>query len=48
MHYRRSPIEIESPEQFGYENIQHNLAESSVSDVHWKDLNINLGDLVLA
>ncbi len=48
MHYRRSPIEIESPEQFGYENIKHNLAESSISDALWQDLNINLGDLVLA
>lgn len=48
MHYRRSPIEIESPEQFGYENIKHNLAESSISDAPWQNLNINLGDLVLA
>ena len=26
------PIEIESPEQLGYERIRSNLAESSVSD----------------
>lgn len=48
MRYRRSPIEIESPEQFGYENIKHNLAESSVTDQLLTDLHLNLGDLVLA
>jgi hypothetical protein len=26
------PIEVGSPEQFGYERIRFNLAESSVSD----------------
>ena len=46
--YRRSPIEIESPEQFGYENIKHNLAESSITDQILTDLHINLGDLTLA
>ena len=30
--YRRMPIEIESPEAFGYGNIDYNLAESSVTD----------------
>lgn len=47
MKYRRSPIEIESPEQFGYENIECNLAESSVPDAHLKHLEIHLEDLVL-
>ena len=28
MDYRRMPIEIESPEQLGYERIRCNLAES--------------------
>ena len=32
MRYRRMPIEAESPEQFGYDRIRYNLAESSVSD----------------
>ena len=32
MDYRRTPIEIESPEQLGYATIENNLAESSFSD----------------
>jgi aspartate/methionine/tyrosine aminotransferase len=48
MRYRRMPIEIESPEQFGYNLIKFNLAESSVTDVPFRDLGINLDDLVLA
>lgn len=48
MQYRRMPIEIESPEQMGYGNIAHNLSESSITDVPLRDLNLNLGDLVLA
>lgn len=32
MDYRRTPIEIESPEQLGYSTIENNLAESSFSD----------------
>jgi aspartate/methionine/tyrosine aminotransferase len=31
--YRRTPIEIESPEQLGYDTITNNLAESSFSDM---------------
>lgn len=42
------PIEIESPEQFGYERIKYNLAESSVTDLKFASLGINLEDLVLA
>jgi aspartate/methionine/tyrosine aminotransferase len=48
MRYRRMPIEIESPEQFGYDLIRYNLAESSVTDVPLRDLKINLDDLILA
>lgn len=48
MHYRRMPIEIESPEQLGYDAIQYNLAESSVTDARLGDLNLDLTDLVLA
>ena len=47
MRYKRMPIEIESPEQMGYENVKFNLTESSVSDAHFKNLNINLNELVL-
>ena len=32
MRYRRMPIEVESPEQLGYDTITNNLSESSVSD----------------
>lgn len=45
--YKRTPIEVESPEQFGYENIKYNLAESSVADVVLNELNIDVRDLVL-
>jgi aspartate/methionine/tyrosine aminotransferase len=48
MDYRRMPIEIESPEQFGYDRIKYNLAESSVTDLKFSSLGINLEDLVLA
>jgi hypothetical protein len=41
MDYRRMPIEIESPEQFGYERIKYNLAESSVSDLKFSSLGID-------
>ena len=47
MQYRRMPIEIESPEQLGYDRIKYNLAESSCSDVPYRELGIDLGDLVL-
>ncbi len=40
-------IEVESPEEMGYSNIQYNLAESSVRDIYFRDLNINLDDLFL-
>lgn len=45
--YRRAPIEIESPENFGYENITYNLAESSVPDAVFGVLNLDLKDLVV-
>ena len=32
MDYKRMPIEIESPEQLGYEKIRNNLSESSYTD----------------
>ena len=48
MRYRRMPIEVESPEQLGYSTIRYNLAESSVADVPFSDLNLDLDALVLA
>jgi aspartate/methionine/tyrosine aminotransferase len=38
MQYRRMSIEVESPEQLGYDTIKYNLSESSVSDLFLKDL----------
>ena len=46
--YRRMAIEVESPEQLGYERIRCNLAESSVADMRLRDLGVALDDLVLA
>lgn len=47
MKYQRMPIEIEAPEAFGYENIDCNLSESSVTDMRFGDLGLDLNDLVL-
>jgi len=47
MLYKRMPIEKESPEEKGYDTILYNLAESSVSDLRFNELNIQLGDLKL-
>src|SRR5437868_15462019 len=42
MRYRRMPIEVESPEQRGYDTITNNLSESSVSDRRLADLGLEL------
>ena len=42
MRYRRMPIEIESPEQLGYDTITYNLSESSVADRRLGDLGIDV------
>lgn len=42
------PIEIESPEQMGYGNIQFNLTESSVRDAHFPIDEIDLSKLLLS
>lgn len=49
MHYKRMPIEIESPEQLpgGYSAILNNLSESSYTDTIFKNLDLNLNDLVI-
>ena len=45
MRYRRMPIEVESPEQLGYETITNNLSESSVADRRLGDLGLDLASL---
>jgi aspartate/methionine/tyrosine aminotransferase len=49
VHYRRTPIEMESPEQLGYAAIRNNLAESSVSDMRLADYGIeaDVGQVLL-
>jgi len=50
MKYKRMPIEIESPEQMGYDTIKNNLSESSYTDTAFGDiagLDIDLNQLIL-
>lgn len=47
MHYTRMPIEKESPEEIGYNNIEYNLAESSVTDIVIEELQLSLKDIKL-
>jgi aspartate/methionine/tyrosine aminotransferase len=49
VHYRRTPIEIESPEQLGYATIKNNLAESSYADRRLADYGIDgdVGEMLL-
>ncbi len=47
MRYTRMPIEIEAPEEKGYSTICYNLAESSMRDINFRDLDIDLKELVL-
>lgn len=42
MRYRRMPIEVESPEELGYDTIAHNLSESSVADRTLGELGLEL------
>lgn len=46
--YRRTPIEKESPEEYGYHRIDYNLAESSVPDVVFGSLALDLSKLALS
>jgi aspartate/methionine/tyrosine aminotransferase len=41
------PIEKESPEEVGYDSIRYNLAESSVTDLKFEELNLRLDNLKL-
>lgn len=47
MQYKRMPIEKESPEETGYDNIVYNLAESSVTDLKFNELGLSLNNLKL-
>ena len=47
MKYRRASIEIESPEEYGYDRIDCNLAESSFTDQHLGRLGEDIEALVL-
>ena len=47
MKYERMPIEVESPEEFGYDKIKYNLSESSVRDRTLSEVGIDLQDLLL-
>ena len=47
MRYARMPIEVESPEELGYETIRYNLSESSISDLALADLKLTLPNLKL-
>jgi aspartate/methionine/tyrosine aminotransferase len=48
MKYRRMAIEIESPEEFGYDKIDCNLTESSFADAFLNELDLNLTGLALS
>jgi aspartate/methionine/tyrosine aminotransferase len=41
------PIEVESPEEYGYGRIRYNLSESSITDVKLSDLRLTIPDLTL-
>ena len=47
MRYVRMPIEVESPEEYGYGLIRYNLSESSVADCSLSSLGLTIPDLTL-
>jgi aspartate/methionine/tyrosine aminotransferase len=47
MRYTRMPIEVESPEEFGYDRIRYNLSESSIADHRLSDFGLQIPDLKL-
>ncbi|ALJ12119.1 pyridoxal phosphate-dependent aminotransferase [Sphingopyxis macrogoltabida] len=47
MRYVRMPIEVESPEEYGYGNIRFNLSESSIADQSLGSLGLTIPDLTL-
>ena len=47
MRYVRMPIEVESPEEYGYARIRFNLSESSIADHRLSDLGLTIPDMPL-
>lgn len=47
MRYVRMPIEVESPEEYGYARIRFNLSESSIADQKLSDLGLTIPDMPL-
>lgn len=47
MRYARMPIEVESPEEYGYSKIRCNLSESSITDQSLSTLGLEIPDLTL-
>jgi aspartate/methionine/tyrosine aminotransferase len=47
MRYVRMPIEVESPEEYGYGNIRNNLSESSIRDRSVPELGLTIPSLTL-
>lgn len=47
MRYARMPIEVESPEEYGYSKIRYNLSESSTTDRTIHDLGLAIPNLTL-
>jgi aspartate/methionine/tyrosine aminotransferase len=45
--YKRMPIEVESPEEYGYGAIRYNLSESSIADQTLSGLGLVIPDLTL-
>ncbi|HEY4062573.1 MAG TPA: pyridoxal phosphate-dependent aminotransferase [Puia sp.] len=45
MQYKRMPIEVESPEQMGYDRIRNNLSESSYTDTFLRDIDLGMGGI---
>lgn len=47
MRYVRMPIEVESPEEYGYARIRYNLSESSIADRRLSDFGLTIPDMPL-
>lgn len=47
MKFARMKIEKESPEEYGYDRIKHNLTESSTTDKSLADVGVEIGDNLL-
>jgi hypothetical protein len=47
MKYRRMPIEIEAPEEYGYDKIKNNLSESSCADCTLGSFDLQVPNLTL-